>query len=212
MISLETALAFFVAAVLLAMTPGPDNILVVTQSALKGRLAGIRITLGLSTGIIVHTTAVALGLAAILQQSPLAFDIIKYAGAAYLAWLAFGAARAALKASSNGDAVVGEERGFMGSLYLRGVISNVTNPKVTIFCLAFLPQFIDPAQGGLPWQFAQLGFLFILATLLVFGSLALMAGSIGERILSSQRGQRVMNAIAACVFAGLAMRLATSKV
>ncbi|WP_343563055.1 LysE family translocator [Kiloniella sp. b19] len=211
MIAWETVVAFFAAAVLLALTPGPDNIFVLTQSALKGRAAGIRVTLGLSTGLIVHTLAVALGVAAIFQTSALAFSLLKYLGAAYLLYLAYGAFRASferMQQTAEPDETLPESR---GNLYLRGIVMNVTNPKVSIFFLAFLPQFVDVNSGAIPLQIAQLGGLFMLATLLVFGGLALLAGSVGERVVSSQRGQRVMNRIAACVFAGLALKLATAE-
>ena len=165
MLPLETLGAFFVTAIVMGLAPGPDNIFVLTQSALYGFRAGIVTTLGLMTGLFGHTAAVALGVAALFQTSEMAFTVLKCAGAAYLlylAWLSFrsGASRAWLEQST-----------FPGywALYRRGVIMNITNPKVTLFFLAFLPQFAKPELGNVPLQIVTLGLLFQIATLAVFG-------------------------------------------
>jgi threonine/homoserine/homoserine lactone efflux protein len=204
MIPLSTAAAFFAAAVVLGLAPGPDNIFVLTQSALRGRAAGIIVTLGLCTGLVVHTLAVAVGLAAVFQASALAFAGLKMAGAAYLIYLAWQAFRASAQGVRIGEA----GRLGAGPLYRRGIIMNVTNPKVSIFFLAFLPQFADPARGPIAVQIAMLGGLFILATLLVFGAIALLAGSVGQRLATSRKAERVMNVMAGMVFTALALRLA----
>lgn len=207
MIPLETALAFFATSVVLAMTPGPDNIFVLTQSALRGRLAGILVTLGLCTGLIVHTLAVSLGVAAIFQASALAFTALKLIGAAYLLYLAWQAFRA----SAGGIALGKGSTASPWQLYRRGIIMNITNPKVSIFFLAFLPQFADPARGALSGQMMQLGGLFIVSTLLVFGGIALLAGMLGKKLSQSQKAERVMNRVAGTVFAALALKLATTQ-
>lgn len=207
MIPLETALTFFATSVLLALAPGPDNIFVLTQSALRGRMAGILVTLGLCTGLIVHTLAVSLGVAAIFQASALAFTALKLIGAAYLLYLAWQAFRA----SASGIALGQGSNAGPWQLYRRGIIMNVTNPKVSIFFLAFLPQFADPARGALTGQMVQLGGLFIVSTLLVFGAIALLAGLIGQRLSQSQKAERVMNRVAGTVFAALALKLATTQ-
>ena len=207
MIPLETLISFFAASALLALVPGPDNIFVLTQSALQGRRAGIVVMLGLCTGLIFHSTAVALGVAVIFQTSALAFSILKYLGAAYLAYLAWGAFRAK-------DQTVGKGKAAgvnLVRLYRRGIIMNVTNPKVSIFFLAFLPQFADPARGPVSVQMLMLGGLFILSTFIVFGGFALLAGSIGQWLNGSPRAQTLMNKGAAFVFLGLALKLATSE-
>jgi threonine/homoserine/homoserine lactone efflux protein len=204
MIPLSTAAAFFAAAVVLGLAPGPDNIFVLTQSALRGRAAGIIVTLGLCTGLVVHTLAVAVGLAAVFQASALAFAGLKMAGAAYLIYLAWQAFRASAQGVRIGEA----GRLGAGPLYRRGIIMNVTNPKVSLFFLAFLPQFADPARGPIAVQIAMLGGLFILATLLVFGAIALLAGSVGQRLATSRKAERVMNVMAGMVFTALALRLA----
>lgn len=205
MIPFETVTLFFTASVALGIAPGPDNIFVLTQSALHGRLAGLTVTLGLCTGLLVHTTAVALGVAAVFATSAVAFNVLKFAGAAYLLYLAWQAFRSG--ASSIHDD--GGESISFPKLYARGVIMNITNPKVAIFFLAFLPQFADPSRGSLTIQLLMLGALFIVATLLVFGSIAVFAGTVGGWLRRSPRAQLVLNRVAGVVFAGLALRLIT---
>lgn len=204
---LETLSAFFATSVVLGLTPGPDNLFVLTQSALHGRLAGWLVTLGLCSGLLMHTTAVSLGVAAIFQASALAFTILKLIGAAYLLYLAWQAFRA------NPSAIRGNARSREHGwrLYRRGVFMNVTNPKVSIFFLAFLPQFADPARGALTPQLLGLGGVFIIATVLVFGGIALAAGALGEWLYSSARAQRAMNRVAGTIFAGLAIQLAMTE-
>ena len=181
----ETLGAFFVASVVMGLAPGPDILFVLTQSALYGARAGFATTCGLITGLFVHITAVSLGVAALFQSSETAFNVLKFAGAAYLlylAWLSFrsGTSKASLQKA--------QFPGY-GTLYRRGVIMNITNPKVTLFFLAFLPQFADPARGGLTAQIIVLGALFQLATLLVFGCVSLLAGRVAGRFNSSVKGQ-----------------------
>jgi len=205
-ISLETLLAFGMASVLLALAPGPDNIFVLTQSAMHGKASGLIVTLGLCTGLLVHTTAVAFGVAVIFQASAIAFTLLKLAGAGYLlylAWQAFRASATSIKAGPNG-------RLTFGKLYQRGIIMNVTNPKVSIFFLAFLPQFADPARGYLTLQLILLGGVFIAATVVIFGGIAWMAGSLGQWLIKNEKAQVIMNRVAGVVFVGLALKLATT--
>lgn len=207
MIALDTLAAFFAASVLLALAPGPDNIFVLTQSALHGKIAGLCVTLGLCTGLLVHTSAVALGMAAVFKASAVAFNIIKILGAGYLiylAWLSFRASAASLE-SRNPNKLT------LPKLYLRGIVMNVTNPKVSIFFLAFLPQFADPERGALTLQMIALGGVFIVATVLIFGGVALLAGAIGQWLKRSPRVQVIMNRVAGVVFVALALKLATSQ-
>ena len=202
MLAVETIGVFFAASVALALAPGPDNLFVLAQSALHGKKAGLLVTLGLCTGLFVHTTAVALGVAVIFQTSEFAFVTLKLVGAAYLLYLAYGAFNAG--ASSRGKT---PESSSARELYLRGIIMNATNPKVALFFLAFLPQFTDPSLGSVTVQIVFLGGLFLLATLWVFGSIAWFAGGISERFISAPRAQVVLNKLAAIVFGILALRL-----
>ena len=207
MFDLSNLMLFSVASMLLALAPGPDNIFVLTQSAIKGKGVGMMVTLGLCTGLIVHTSAVALGVAAVFQASSLAFNLLKFAGAAYLLSLAWRAFRA-------GAITLGSEEGEeikLSQFYLRGIIMTVTNPKVSIFFLAFLPQFTSPEKGSLPLQLVLLGAIFILSTLVVFGAISLLAARIGERFRHSERAQMILNKTAGGIFAGLALKLATAS-
>lgn len=207
MIPLDSVLIFFAASALLALTPGPDNIFVLTLSALHGRKAGLLVTLGLCTGLVGHTLAVTLGIAALFQASALAFTVLKVIGACYLLYLAWGAFRAsASQIEASPDASL---NGWQ--LYRRGIVMNLTNPKVSIFFLAFLPQFADPARGNLTLQLILLGGIFMLAALLVFSSIAAVAGSLGGWLNRSARAQIIMNRIAGSIFVLLALKLATAE-
>ena len=207
MLAVETIIAFFSAAVLLGLAPGPDNIFVLTQSALRGRGPGLVIVLGLCSGLLVHTAAVAFGVAVIFKTSIVAFTVLKFIGAGYLVYLAWQAFRA------EPEIIQGEINGVYSywRYYRRGVIMNLTNPKVSIFFLAFLPQFADPVRGPVVVQLLQLGALFIGATILVFGSIALLAGTLGQWLQRSPRVQVVLNRLAGTVFIMLAIKLATSQ-
>jgi threonine/homoserine/homoserine lactone efflux protein len=208
MISIETATAFFAASVLLALAPGPDNIFVLTQSAIQGRSAGLVVMLGLCTGLIVHSSAVAFGVAVIFQTSALAFVGLKIVGVGYLVYLAWKAFTATARAIPTDDE---QCKGIYTKLYGRGIIMNITNPKVSIFFLAFLPQFADPLRGAISLQILMLGGLFILATILIFGTIAMMAGTLGLWLKQSQRAQRILNKMAGTVFLGLSLKLAITK-
>lgn len=200
----NTLIMFATASILLALAPGPDNLFVLTQSMLFGRSAGFKITLGLCTGLIFHTTVVSLGVAAIFQTSVIAFNTLKYIGAAYLLYLAYGA----FKASSSKLEVKESVKLSSWNLYRRGIIMNITNPKVSIFFMAFLPQFTDPAKGSITLQMFLLGFIFILATIVIFGSISQLAGAAGRLLSKSAKVDRVLNILAGSVFAGLAVKLA----
>jgi threonine/homoserine/homoserine lactone efflux protein len=204
MISLGTAGVFFAASVVLALAPGPDNIFVLTQSVLRGPCAGCLVTLGLCTGLLVHTAVVSLGIAAVIKASPFVFTSIKLLGAGYLLYLALLVFRA-------GGRTIAFRRSASLSgrqLYTRGIIMNVTNPKVSVFFMAFLPQFAEPQRGPMALQLVSLGGLFILATVVVFGSVALLAGSLGDWLVRSERAQRFMNWVAGTIFLGIAVHLA----
>ncbi len=207
MLSIETFSAFFLASTLLAIVPGPDNVFVLTQSALHGRLSGLVVMFGLCTGLLVHTGAVAFGVAVIFQASALAFTLLKVIGASYLLYLAWQIFRS----SPEQIRMDGNSQRGMAALSRRGIIINVTNPKVSIFFLAFLPQFADPARGPISLQMVLLGGIFIVATILVFGAVALLGGALGEWLNRSARAQRIINWVAGTVFVGLALKLVTTE-
>ena len=232
--SAQSLIAFFGVAALLALTPGPDNIFVLLQSAQRGWRAGMCVVLGLCLGLVGHTAAVALGLAAVFAASSVAFTALKLCGAAYLAWLAWGALRAPASADAEGKgsqerltpANMSNASGTSGTsstgapaqprtsawrMVGRGVVMNLTNPKVLIFFLAFLPQFADPQRGPLAPQIMLLGLVFMLATLLVFGAIACFSGAFGVLLQRSARAQRLLNRTAGLVFLALALRLAMAQ-
>ncbi|MEC5398512.1 LysE family translocator [Uliginosibacterium sp. H1] len=207
MIPSDVLLLFVAASAALAVSPGPDNIFVLTQSAMHGRKAGLLVTLGLCSGLLAHIAAVALGVAALLQTSAIAFTALKIVGAAYLLYLAWQAFRAgATQSLSAAEASLSAR-----SLYVRGIVMNVTNPKVAVFFLAFLPQFVDPARGAPSIQIITLGVVFMLTALVIFSGIAWGASRIGTWLRQSTRAQIAINRLAGTVFVLLACRLALSR-
>ena len=207
MISLDTALAFFTLSLILGFAPGPDNIFVLMQSATEGRRAGMVVVLGLCAGLVVHTAAIALGLAAVFASSATAFTVLKVVGAAYLVYLAWGAFRA-----PTGDLTGAAPRtSSAGRLFMRGLVMNLTNPKVVFFFLALLPQFVQPARGSVTLQLFALGGIFIAATLVSFGCITVFAAAVSAHLMRSPKAQRILNCLAGTVFLGMAARLALSE-
>jgi threonine/homoserine/homoserine lactone efflux protein len=208
MLSIEILIAFFSASLLLALVPGPDNIFVLTQSIFQGKKSGLVIMLGLCTGLIFHTLAVTFGVAVIFQTSAMAFTILKIVGAMYLLYLAWQIFNAPTEKIDNKNNSISID---YKKLYYRGIIMNITNPKVSIFFLAFLPQFTNPALGTVSLQMLFLGALFIIATILIFGSIALLSGSLSKVFNKSEKSQKFLNKLASFVFLGLAIKLITTK-
>ena len=203
LIPIDVLLLFIPASLALALAPGPDNLFVLSQSGLYGSRSGLLVTLGLCTGLLLHIAAATTGVAAIFQTSPLAFNLLKAVGAAYLVFLAVQAFKA-----SAAELEVGPHSGFDGrGLYFRGIIMNVTNPKVALFFLAFLPQFTDSTRGSVALQILLLGVFFMALTLLVFGAVACFAGYLGDRLQRSSAMQKALNRVAGSIFLGLAVRL-----
>ncbi|RYX96007.1 MAG: LysE family translocator [Comamonadaceae bacterium] len=207
MLTFQTIASFFGVSLLLGFTPGPDNIFVMLQSATHGRKSGFYVVLGLCCGLLVHTAAVALGLAAVFAASETAFVILKFAGAAYLAYLAWQAFTVPVSTVEAGA----QPEMQAGKLFARGVVMNLTNPKVVFFFLAFLPQFVDAGRGSVAGQLTALGAIFIVATLVSFGIISFFAASLGTTFRRSPGAQRVLNRVAGTVFAGLALRLAVAE-
>jgi len=207
MLPAKVLVMFFLSALVLALAPGPDNLFVLAQSAQHGKKAGLAVTAGLCTGLIGHTAAVTAGVAALIMGAPVAFEALKYCGAAYLLWLSW----LSFRASGGGAAQNSMPTLPIARLYGRGIIMNITNPKVLVFFLAFLPQFASPRYGAMAPQMLTLGFLFIVATIIIFGTISLLAGSLGERLKRSRQAQLVLNRLAGTLFAALAIRLVLFK-
>jgi len=204
--STATLLYFLGASIALTLAPGPDNIFVMTQGIARGRRPAIITALGMCSGVSVHTTAAAFGISALFYSSALAFNLVKYAGAAYLLYLAFRTLqeRSAVRLSQADDRPA-------TALFRRGFIMNVLNPKVALFFLAFLPQFVTPAAGHVPLQMLLLGLIFMVQAIVIFCLIGYFAGSIGSYILARPRIAKHFDWLTAGVFASLGIRLALAE-
>ncbi len=199
-----TLLAFIPAGLALNLTPGADMMFCLGQGLKSGRQAAMAANAGIAVGGMVHTLLAALGLGALVKAHPEAFELIRWLGVGYLLWLALGALRASPFAAQAQTEVV---RTATGRAFWQGLMVNLLNPKVILFILAFLPQFVDPTRPILP-QFLALGLVFSLGGLLVNGAVGLFAGSIGQRVARSAGLARWLSRISATIFGALALRLA----
>ncbi len=175
--NLEILLSFVLATCVLACSPGPDNIFVLTQSIVNGKKHGLATVLGLMTGCIIHTTLVAFGVSAILKENPSLFFIIKLFGASYLLYLAFQVYRSKAEIMISTDNV---EHKTTRQLFKVGFWMNVLNPKVTIFFLAFFPRFLFSEELSNVVQFYILGGLFIVTSFVIFSAIAFLGGTLSE--------------------------------
>jgi threonine/homoserine/homoserine lactone efflux protein len=193
-------LALFVgAALLLLVVPGPSVLYIVTQSVSHGRRAGMASVAGITTGTLVHIAAATIGLSALLASSALAFDVVKYLGAAYL--IVVGLRR--LAGLEQPEQTEAPRRRSFTRLYRQGIVVNVLNPKTALFFLAFLPQFVDSTRGAAWTQILVLGLLFAGLGFLSDGAWALVAGTLGERLRRSRRFPQVQRYVSGSVFVGL---------
>lgn len=204
MLSLSTVLLFSLAAILLALTPGPDLLYIATRSISQGRNAGICSALGVHTGVLVHTIAAALGFSALIAASELAFNIVRYAGAAYLVYLGI---RTILDKSGPLDIEI-TNRSRLTEIFYQGLMTNVCNPKVILFFLAFLPQFVDPSKGHVPLQLFLLGCLMIVVTFPVDLSVALLGGTIRRFLKNNKTSQAISKWLTGSVFISLGVTTA----
>ncbi|HEX4943876.1 MAG TPA: LysE family translocator [Usitatibacteraceae bacterium] len=195
---------FLVASALLTIAPGPDIVYVLTRGVSQGRKAGLAAALGFATGCIFHTLLAALGIAALIRSSDLAFNAVRWAGAAYLVWIGIHALRhrASFSLAGGGDAKA------LAAIYRQSVIGNALNPKVTLFFLSFLPQFVDARSGGVAWQMAFLGVVFMAQTVVIFGAVALFSGWIGERLRAHPAVGEKLGLFAGLTFIALGIRVA----
>ena len=201
-LSLETVIAFVLASVILSLVPGPDNIYVMTNSALKGWRVGFYTTLGLCTGLIGHTFLVAIGVSVIFQTSALAFNGLKIVGACYLIYLGW----LSLQSKELNISRTGKDNSNR-SYYITGVIMNLTNPKVALFFLVFLPQFVNISNDSVTIQVLLLGLLFILSALCVFSSIAFLGSFLEGYLKKSSSVNKNINKLAALVYFALAINL-----
>lgn len=204
--TLSMLLCFLGASAALTIAPGPDNLFVLTQGIARGRKPAIVTALGMCSGISVHTTAAAFGISAVFYSSVLAFNVVKYAGAAYLLFLAWKT----LKERSGIQLATADERAF-GALFQRGFIMNVLNPKVAMFFLAFLPQFVTPDTEHFAPQMLLLGLIFMVQAVIIFCLIGFFSGSIGDFILARPRITKYFEWLTAGVFVSLGVRLALAE-
>ena len=199
------------ASLALNVTPGPDMLYIIARSTSEGRRAGIASALGIGAGTFVHIAALALGLSALLAAVPVAYDVIRWAGAGYLIWLGVRAIRDA-RAPQDGAVL---QPASLGAIFRQGMVTNVLNPKVALFFLAFLPQFVDPARGNPVLQIVALGLLFDLSGTVVNLVVALAASRISERHRGAADGATSPRAVllrraTGAIFIALGARLALS--
>ena len=202
LLSIETIITFITASVVLSLVPGPDKLFVMSNSALKGWRIGFYTTLGLCTGLIGHTILVGIGVSVIFQTSTMAFNGLKIIGAFYLVYLAWLSVQ-------NKEINIGgaNENSTSRSYYFTGVIMNLTNPKVAIFFLVFLPQFINSNNDNVTSQIFLLGLLFICSAFFVFTSIAYLSSFLEGILKKSKTVNKNLNLLAAIIYIALAINL-----
>ena len=203
----STLLLFSAAAMALIVVPGPAVLYIVAQSIDRGRLAGIVSALGVATGGLVHVTAAAVGLSSLLVSSATAFNVVKYAGAAYLIGLGLWTL---LRRREETSVEMPKER-KLSRRYWQGVVVNVLNPKTALFFFAFLPQFVDPEKGSAALQIGVLGLVFVALAVASDSIWALAAGTASERLRGNRRFLAVQRYVSGSVFVGLGALTAVAK-
>ncbi len=198
---LEQLIPFLTASAVLTISPGPDIIYVMVQGMANGKKHGFVTALGLATGIIIHTSLVAFGVSAIIKNSDTLFFIIKLFGAIYLLYLAWQVFKSDPEIAYSAEGIKDKS---LFSLFKQGFIMNVLNPKVTIFFLAFFPGFLWEPDGNTVIQFYILGAFFMLLTILIFGSVALLAGKISNYLKRNKHSGIVLKWLQIVVFIGIA--------
>jgi threonine/homoserine/homoserine lactone efflux protein len=196
---------FLLATLALNITPGPDMLYVMGRSLGQGTRAGVVSALGIGVGTLVHMVALAVGLSTLLTRVPAAYDAVKYVGAAYLAYL--GIRTILSKGETLGDRLTQRGQASLCRVFGQGILTNVLNPKVALFFIAFIPQFADPSLGPIGWQVLLLGMIFNTSGTTVNSSVAFLAGAMGDKLRLNKRIARVQRWFTGVVFLGLATRL-----
>ncbi|MHA0857978.1 LysE family translocator [Paenibacillus sp. CMAA1364] len=191
--------------IILILIPGPDLIFAITQAISNGRKAGVYTAIGLSLGNIVHTLAAALGLSVVIMTSATAFLLLKWLGAIYLFYQTYKSIKhRKIHIQINMDGNKNKR-----NLLIKGFTMNILNPKVAIFFLTFLPQFVNYAAGQVPIQMIILGVIFIILSVIMFTFIAYFAGSFSQRLITKPRYSEIANIIAGFIYLGLGMKLLT---
>lgn len=198
----ETLISFALATSILAISPGPDNIFVLTQSIVNGKKYGFATVFGLMTGCIIHTTLVAFGVSAIIKSHENLFFLLKVFGASYLLFLAYKVYQSDAEITFSTENI---QKKSTLQLFKTGFLMNVLNPKVTIFFLAFFPQFLFSKELSTVIQFYILGLIFILVSFIIFGSIAFLGGKISDYILQNKQTGLILKWAQILVFVGIAL-------
>ena len=204
LLSPEQFVGFLAAAVLVTLAPGPDNLMVLSLGISRGRRRGMAFGLGCAAGCISHTILAALGVSALIAASATAFTALKILGGLYLLWLGWQSFRSSGGTGVRRDAGGGES---VWSLFRKGLLANAINPKVVMFFLAFLPQFVVASRGDTAWQIVQLGLTFTLQAALIFGALGWFAGQVGTWLNRHGHAGLWLDRVAGLIFVGLGLRL-----
>jgi threonine/homoserine/homoserine lactone efflux protein len=197
--------AFAAACAVIALVPGPDMMFIIATGIARGRLAGLVAALGMSSGLVVHTLAAALGLGALLAAAPVVLEAVKIAGAVFLVYLAITTMRSATDVAVRAPITHGGRS--LRRTYFMAVLTNLANPKVIVFYLAFFPQFLTTGGWSTPVQFLVLGAVFIAVGLTVDATAGLSAGALSVTLTRRPAVQRWLNRFSAAIFGGLAVRL-----
>ena len=197
-------IAFLLTAVLLTATPGPDNLMVLSVGVSRGRRSGIAFGLGCALGCLSHTALAVMGVSALVAASPVAFLFLKMVGGVYLIWLGLQAWRHA--GGSAKQAVPSIDASWQ-MLFMKGLLANAINPKVVLFFLSFLPQFVDASQGHVAWQLGLLGVVFTAQAAVLFGLLGYFAGSVGGWLSRKPSVGLWLDRLAGGVFMALGTRI-----
>jgi len=208
MLTPDQFFAFLGTVILLTLSPGPDNMMVLSLGMAKGRLRGMAFGLGCALGCLSHTLLAVIGVSALIAASPPAFTALKICGGLYLAWLGFGALR------SRGGARVGGAEAVQEApraLLLKGMVAAAINPKVALFFLSFLPQFVAPERGDANLQTALLGLTFTAQAAVLFGLLGYFSGSVGAWLNRRPTAGVWLDRIAGIIFIGLGLRLIVAR-
>ena len=208
LLALPQATGFLLAAMLVTLAPGPDNLMVLGLGMARGRRQGVAFGLGCALGCLNHTLLAALGVSALIAASAVAFTALKIAGGLYLLWLGVQSIRNARASQPSRNAVPDESA---ARLFVKGLVANAINPKVILFFLAFLPQFVAAARAGAGWQIAQLGLIFTLQTVVIFGAIGWFAGAVGERLARRPAIGAWLDRLAGGIFVLLGLRLLSSR-
>lgn len=203
MIAITDFIPFLIATIVLNLTPGSDVLLVASQSISQGVKGGILAALGVSVGILFHISAASLGLVKLLSIYPLALTLIKIIGATYLLYLAY----ISLKTEEINWTKSNKSEAILNKIFIRGILTNILNPKVALFFLAFLPQFIKPENGSLFRQTLQLGGAFIISGTIINIGYALIFAYARHYIQGSKRFAKYLNRISASIFGILATKM-----